>query len=76
MRNDPNGQDWADWQKHGYASYEAWIESKAGASLPDDWPGHALTSMTREQWNEAKSDWPFPRVDAAGDEDQETPTDA
>lgn len=66
MRNDPNGQDWADWQKHGYASYEAWIESKAGANPPCEEVG--MTPVER--------DWPFPRVDAAGDEDQETPTDA
>lgn len=36
---DPNGHAWPilDWRKLGYASYESFIEAKAGAS-PDDWP--------------------------------------
>lgn len=50
-----------------FTSEEARIESKAGACPPNWRP---------EDGDPAQLDWPFPRVDAAGDEDQETPTDA
>lgn len=72
MKSDPNGYDW---KALGYSSLEAFIENKAGACPPDDWPGSELTSMTREQWLEAKSDWPFPPKPpfAADDEDDPAP---
>jgi hypothetical protein len=31
---DPNGISWDDWKAAGYASYDAWIDSKAGACPP------------------------------------------
>jgi hypothetical protein len=38
MRNDPNGIDWQPtWKVYGYSSFEAYVESKAGASPPDPW---------------------------------------
>lgn len=59
-----------------FTSPEARIEALAGASPPDFCPinrtgHHWVTSggRTRCDW----CGWPFPRVDAAGDEDQETP---
>jgi hypothetical protein len=34
------------WKRYGYSSLEAWIESKAGASPPRDWPFSADAPTT------------------------------
>lgn len=62
----------SDWRHWGFSSYEAWIESKAGASKPctpgDCHCGGDKTGALIDAWPQPKPP-PFP----ADDEDDETP---
>lgn len=75
MENDPNGHDWKD---AGYGSYEQWIESKAGASPPDEMvPTDEQYHLMEEYRHE--NDWPMPSTAPTtppDDEDLEAPDDA
>ena len=87
--NDPNGIAWLDWKKLGFSSYEAMIESKAGACPPEmplgacpiNRTGHHWVSSPKRpgerwcDWCGQGRDWPFaePPPYPADDEGREVP---